>query len=75
MSKEAIHKTLFEDIYDFAGQLRDVNLAKGNFRFAPVLYLKEALIDDVYNRELFMRGIDHSYYYEGYTAFKTVELV
>ncbi|KXB35344.1 hypothetical protein [Atopobium deltae] len=75
MSKEAIHKTLFEDIYDFAGQLRDVNLAKGNFRFAPVLYLKEALIDDVYNRELFMRGIDHSYYYEGYTAFKTEELV
>ena len=75
MSKEAIHKTLFEDIYDFAGQLRDVNLAKGNFRFAPVLYLKEALIDDVYNRELCMRGIDHSYYYEGYTAFKTEELV
>lgn len=75
MSKEAIHKTLFEDIYDFAGQLRDVNLAKGNFRFAPVLYLKEALIDDVYNRGLFMRGIDHSYYYEGYTAFKTEELV
>ncbi len=75
MSKEAIHKTLFEDIYDFAGQLRDVNLAKGNFRFAPVLYLKEALTDDVYNRELFMRGIDHSYYYEGYTAFKTEELV
>lgn len=75
MSKEVIHKTLFEDIYDFAGQLRDVNLAKGNFRFAPVLYLKEALIDDVYNRELFMRGIDHSYYYEGYTAFKTEELV
>ena len=75
MSKEAIHKTLFEDIYDFAGQLRDVNLAKGNFRFAPVLYLKEALIDDVYTRELFMRGIDHSYYYEGYTALKTEELV
>ncbi len=75
MSKEAIHKTLFEDIYDFAGQLRDVNLAKGNFRFAPVLYLKEALTDDVYNRELFMRGIDHSYYYEGYTVFKTEELV
>lgn len=38
-----IHKFLFEDIYDFAGQVRKVNIAKGNFRFAPVLYLKEAL--------------------------------
>ena len=38
-----IHKYLFEDIYDFAGKLRDVNLAKGNFRFAPVMYLEAAL--------------------------------
>ena len=38
-----IHKFLFEEIYDFAGQIRQVNLAKGNFRFAPVMYLKEAL--------------------------------
>ena len=33
---QAIHKYLFEDIYDFAGKLRTVNLAKGNFRFAPL---------------------------------------
>ena len=40
---QAIHKYLFEDIYDFAGKLRTVNLAKGNFRFAPLLYLEAAL--------------------------------
>lgn len=39
----SIHKYLFEDIYDFAGKIRDVNLAKGNFRFAPLMYLNEAL--------------------------------
>ena len=38
-----IHKYLFEDIYDFAGQMRTVNIAKGNFRFAPVMYLHPAL--------------------------------
>ncbi|MEF9951637.1 MAG: Fic family protein [Clostridium sp.] len=38
-----IHKILFEDIYDFAGKLREVNIAKGNFRFAPVMYLEAAL--------------------------------
>ena len=42
-SLQAIHKTLFEDIYDFAGELRTVNLAKGNFRFAPLMYLEAAL--------------------------------
>ena len=40
---QAIHKFLFEDIYDFAGELRTVNIAKGNFRFAPLMYLKAAL--------------------------------
>ena len=40
---QAIHKYLFEDIYDFAGELRTVNLAKGNFRFAPLIYLEAAL--------------------------------
>ena len=40
---QAIHKYLFEDIYDFAGKLRMVNLAKGNFRFAPLMYLEAAL--------------------------------
>lgn len=38
-----IHKYLFEDIYDFAGQVRNVNMAKGNFRFASAMYLHEAL--------------------------------
>ena len=38
-----IHKFLFSDIYEFAGKVRDVNLAKGNFRFAPAIYLEEAL--------------------------------
>ena len=156
-SLQAIHKALFKDIYDFAGELRMVNLAKGNFRFAPLMYLeaalgnidkmpqstfdeiiekyvemniahpfregngrstrlwldqmlkagigqvvdwsrvdkedyllamerspikdveikvllKAALTDDVNSREVFMKGIDHSYYYEGYTTFKTEEL-
>ena len=40
---QAIHKYLFEDVYDFAGKLRTVNVAKGNFRFAPLLYLHAAL--------------------------------
>jgi len=156
-SLQAIHKALFEDIYDFAGELRTLNLAKGNFRFAPLMYLeaalgnidkmpqstfdeiiekyvemniahpfregngrstrlwldqmlkagigqvvdwskvdkedyllamerspikdveikvllKAALTDDVNSREVFMKGIDHSYYYEGYTTFKTEDL-
>lgn len=38
-----IHRILFSDIYDFAGKIRDVNIAKGNFRFAPVIYLEESL--------------------------------
>ena len=154
---QAIHKYLFEDIYDFAGELRGVNVAKGNFRFAPVMYLqaalesidkmpqanfdeivekyvemniahpfregngrstriwldhilkneigkvvdwskvdkedyllamerspikdieikhilKAALTNEVDSREVYMKGIDHSYYYEGYTTFKTEEL-
>lgn len=40
---QAIHKYLFEDVYDFAGKLRTVNVAKGNFRFAPLMYLHAAL--------------------------------
>ena len=38
-----IHKYLFSDVYEFAGKIRDMNLSKGNFRFAPSMYLKEAL--------------------------------
>lgn len=103
-SLQAIHKALFEDIYDFAEQLRTVNLTKGNFRFAPLIYLeaalanidkmpqftfdeiiekyveikvlllKAALTDEVGSREVYMKGIDHSYYYEGYTTFKAEDL-
>ena len=42
-SLQVIHKALFEDVYDFAGEIRTVNIAKGNFRFAPVMYLSVAL--------------------------------
>ena len=42
-SLSKIHKHLFDEIYPFAGEIRDVNLAKGSFRFAPVMYLKPAL--------------------------------
>ena len=38
-----IHAYLFDEVYEFAGQVRDVNLAKGNFRFAPVMYLQQSL--------------------------------
>ena len=152
-----IHKYLFDDIYDFAGQLRTVNIAKGNFRFAPLMYLqtalenidhmpqsnfdeiiekyvemnvahpfregngrstriwldamlkkeigqvvdwsqvdkedyllamerspikdieikfllKNALTDMIDDRTVYMKGIDASYYYEGYNVFKTDEL-
>ena len=152
-----IHKILFQDIYDFAGELRTVNISKGNFRFVPVIYLSEAvktiesmpqnsfdeivekyvemnvahpfregngrsmrlwldhmlcvelqktidwsqidketylsamerspvndleikailaeaLTDDINNRELFIKGLDHSYYFEGYQLFKSEDL-
>jgi cell filamentation protein len=152
-----IHGYLFSDIYDFAGKLRTVNLAKGNFRFAPLMYLgaalesiekmpqstfdeivekyvemnvahpfregngratriwldhilktelrlvvdwslvdkedylfamerspvrdveikrllKQALTDRIHDRTLYMKGIDHSYRYEGYATYKTEEL-
>ena len=154
---QTIHKYLFGDIYDFAGELRTVNISKGNFRFAPLMYLesalenidkmpqsnfdeivekyvemniahpfregngrsariwlvhilkneiskvidwskvdkddyllamerspikdieikhvlKAALTDEINSREVYMKGIDHSYYYEGYTTFKAEEL-
>lgn len=103
-SLQAIHKALFEDIYDFAEQLRTVNLTKGNFRFAPLIYLeaalanidkmpqftfdeiiekyveikvlllKAALSDEINSREVYLKVIDHSYYYEGYTTFKAEDL-
>ncbi len=156
-SLKSIHKYIFGDIYPFAGEIRTVNIAKGNFRFAPVMYLeasleniekmpqstfdeivekyvemniahpfregngrstriwldcilkkeigkvvdwsqvdkedyllamerspirnieikhvlKNALTDRINDREVFMKGIDHSYYYEDYTTFKTEDL-
>lgn len=156
-SLKAIHKYLFQDVYEFAGEIRKVNIAKGNFRFAPLMYLKvalknidnmpqndfnqivekyvemniahpfregngrstriwldhilkneigkvvdwgkvdkedyllamerspvrdieikhvlsQALTDEIDNREIYMKGIDCSYYYEGYTTYKTEEL-
>ena len=118
-----IHQYLFDEIYDFAGKLRKVNISKGNFRFAPLMYLeaalqsidkmpqstfdeivekyvemnvahpfregngrspikdieikfllKNALTDNVNDRKIYMKGIDHSYYYEGYYVFKTEDL-
>ena len=42
-SLSKIHKYLFDEIYPFAGEIREVNLAKGNFRFAPLIYLSTAL--------------------------------
>lgn len=155
---QAIHKYLFEDIYDFAGRIRTVNIAKGNFRFASAIYLeaalksidtmpqssfneivekyvemniahpfregngrstriwldhilkneinevidwskvnkedyllamerspikdieikyvlREALTEEINSREIYMKGIDHSYYYEGYRTFKIEELM
>lgn len=154
---QTIHKYLFGDIYDFAGKMRDVNISKGNFRFAPIMYLetaleninkmsqsnfdeivekyvemniahpfregngritriwldhilkkeiaqvidwrkvdkedyllamerspikdieikhilRNALTDKITDREIYMKGIDHSYYYEGYISFKVDEL-
>lgn len=48
------HKYLFDSIYDFAGQIRTVNIAKGNFRFAPVMYLEAALenIEKCHNQHM-----------------------
>lgn len=118
-----IHQYLFDEIYNFAGKLRKVNILKGNFRFAPLMYLetalqsidkmpqstfdeivekyvemnvahpfregngrspikdieikfllKNALTDNVNDREIYMKGIDHSYYYEGYYVFKMENL-
>jgi len=42
-SLSSIHKKLFEDVYDFSGKVREVNISKGNFRFAPITYLNDAL--------------------------------
>ena len=46
-----------------------MNLAKGNFHFAPLMYLEAALTDEVGSREVYRNGIDQSYYYESFSAF------
>ena len=52
-----IHRFLFEDIYDFAGKMRNVDLAKGNFRFAPLMYLEPALkISKICRSPILMRS-------------------
>ena len=76
---QSIHKYLFEDIYDFAGKLRkeDYLLAMERSPIKDVeikVLLKSALTDEINSREVYMIGIDHSYYYEGYTTFKMEEL-
>lgn len=76
---QSIHKYLFEDIYDFAGKLRKEDYLLAMER-SPIkdmeikVLLKSALTDEINSREVYMIGIDHSYYYEGYTTFKTEEL-
>jgi len=70
-----IHAYLFGDIYAFAGKICEVNIAKGDFHFAPLMYLQQvALTHQIDDRTLFMKGINVSYYYEGYSEFKTEEL-
>ena len=76
---QSIHKYLFEDIYDFAGKLRKEDYLLAMER-SPIkdmeikVLLKSALTDEINSREVYILGIDHSYYYEGYTTFKTEEL-
>lgn len=109
-----IHKYLFGEIYDFAGEIRKVNIAKGNGRATRIwldlmlksnikqvvdwskvdetdyllamerspikdteikYILKQALTKDIDNRKVYMKGIDASYNYEGYYAYKTEDLI
>ena len=76
---QSIHKYLFEDIYDFAGKLRKEDYLLAMER-SPIkdmeikVLLKSALTDEINSLEVYMIGIDHSYYYEGFTTFKTEEL-
>ena len=57
-----IHKYLFDDIYNFAGELRKVNIAKGNFRFTQLAYLEEAIILGIYEYIVY-RLISHKDFY------------
>ena len=76
---QSIHKYLFEDIYDFAGKLRKEDYLLAMER-SPIkdmeikVLLKSALTDEINSREVYRKGIDHSYYYEGCTTFKAEDL-
>lgn len=71
---QQIHGYLFGGLYDFAGQIRQVNIAKGGSQFAMAQFLPQTLeriermpettFDKIADRETFMKGIDYSYYYE-----------
>jgi cell filamentation protein len=68
---QQIHHALFDGLYDFAGQIRKVNISKGGFRFANSLYLDAALaaiekMPEESLEEIIFKGIEQSYYYEGY---------
>lgn len=74
-----IHGYLFQDVYDFAGETRTVNIAKGGFRFAPSIHVPKALeaigkmsqstFDKIDDRQIYMKSIDASYSYEGYSMY------
>ena len=73
---QQIHAYLFGGLYDFTGQMRTNNIAKGGFRFATASYLsvlnieplknllQNALTNQIDSRDMYMKGIDYSYYYE-----------
>lgn len=68
---QQFHRYLFGGLYDFAGHIRTKNLSKGGFRFASSLYLSEILvkieqIPESSFEEIIFKGIEQSYYYEGY---------
>ena len=76
-----IHGFLFSELYDFSDKIREVNITKGNFRFVPLMYLEAALkhIDEMPqstfdDREVYMKGIDASYHYEGYNTCKVEDI-
>lgn len=74
-----IHGYLFQNVYDFAGKMRTVNIAKGGFRFVPSIHVPEALeaigkmsqstFDKIDDRQVYMKSIDASYSYEGYSMY------
>ncbi len=74
-----IHGYLLQDVYDFADKMRTVNIAKGGFRFVPSIHVPEALeaigkmsqstFDKIDDRQIYMKSIDASYSYEGYSMY------